>query len=80
MNNLKSSIILVAAGRGARLGHPKLSLKLAGKSLLEWNLDLLERLPFEREVIIVVQKGDIVQINNSLERSGRKKYKLIPGA
>jgi 2-C-methyl-D-erythritol 4-phosphate cytidylyltransferase/2-C-methyl-D-erythritol 2,4-cyclodiphosphate synthase len=54
---MKTSIILVAAGKGERFGQPKWGVQLAGKTLLEWSLDIVSKLDFEMEVIVVVSPG-----------------------
>jgi len=51
---MKTSIILLAAGKGERFGRPKWSVQLAGKTLLEWSLELVSSLEFEKEVIVVL--------------------------
>ncbi|MGE3279346.1 MAG: 2-C-methyl-D-erythritol 2,4-cyclodiphosphate synthase [Candidatus Altimarinota bacterium] len=54
---MKTSIILVAAGKGERFGQPKWQVRLMGKTLLEWCLETLEPLEFEKEVIVVGADG-----------------------
>lgn len=54
--NVKTAIIL-AAGRGSRLGHltdtqPKCLTKLAGKALLEWQIEALRGAGIEHIVIV----------------------------
>jgi len=51
---MKTSIILVAAGKGTRLGQSKIFTRLAGKSFLEWNLELISELDFKKELVIAV--------------------------
>ena len=53
---MKTSIILLCGGKGKRLGKPKAEAKLLGKSLLQWNLELLKKLPFQHGLVIV-KKG-----------------------
>lgn len=50
---MKTSIILVAAGRGERFGQQKAGVVLAGKTLLERCFQTIQALPFEKEVIVV---------------------------
>lgn len=54
---MKTSIILVAAGKGERFGQPKWQIRLAGKSLLDWCLETIRQLPFDKEVIVVGAEG-----------------------
>lgn len=64
---MKTSIILLGAGEGKRIWVPKLFLKLAGKTLLEWNLDIMADLHFEKEVILVVRKEDFEKASTIAE-------------
>ncbi len=52
-----TSIILLCGGKGTRLGQAKAQALLMGKTLLQWNLELLKSLPFKHEVIIVEKGG-----------------------
>jgi len=60
---MKTSIILVAAGRGERFGQEKVFCKLAGKTLLEWNLELFSKLSFDPEIVIVCAKSSQEKVN-----------------
>lgn len=54
---MKTSIILLAGGQGKRLGIPKGDALLAGKTLLHWNTELLNKLPFQFELITILKGG-----------------------
>lgn len=54
---MKTSIILLAAGKGIRIRQPKRDVKLAGKTLLQWNLELINKLPFSHELTVVTKGG-----------------------
>jgi len=51
--------LLVAAGRGERLGAagPKAFVALAGRPMLEWSLDALRAVPAVREVVVALPDG-----------------------
>jgi 2-C-methyl-D-erythritol 4-phosphate cytidylyltransferase len=51
--------LLVAAGRGERLGAegPKAFVVLAGRPMLEWSLDALRRVPAVERVVIALPEG-----------------------
>ena len=69
---MKTSIIIVAAGKGERFGQPKMDLNLSGKTLLERCLDTIEQLDFEREVILVTpEEGGATRLESV--RNGLKK-------
>jgi|Deesub1362B_J571_1020462.scaffolds.fasta_scaffold03330_4 molybdenum cofactor cytidylyltransferase len=45
--------VVLAAGAGKRMGRPKLLLAYRGKPLLSWTLELVERLPLSRRLIVL---------------------------
>ena len=51
--------LLVAAGRGERLGAdgPKAFAMLAGRPMLEWSLDALRRVPAVARVVVALPEG-----------------------
>jgi 2-C-methyl-D-erythritol 4-phosphate cytidylyltransferase len=51
--------LLVAAGRGERLGAegPKAFVVLAGRPMLEWSLDALRRVPAVRRIVVALPPG-----------------------
>jgi len=51
--------LLVAAGRGERLGAegPKAFVVLAGRPLLEWSLDALRRVPAVERIVVALPEG-----------------------
>lgn len=67
---MKNAIIL-AAGQGSRLGHlthdrPKCLIEFGGKSLLDWQLDMLACNGIERAVVVTGFRDD--QIEEALQR------------
>lgn len=54
----KNIVLVLAAGRGVRMGSPKAFLPLAGKPLLAWTLLAFESLPWIHEIIPVVAPED----------------------
>jgi 2-C-methyl-D-erythritol 4-phosphate cytidylyltransferase len=51
--------LLVAAGRGERLGSsgPKAFVMLAGRPMLEWSLDALRAVPAVRRIVVALPPG-----------------------
>jgi len=51
--------LLVAAGRGERLGAegPKAFVMLAGRPMLEWSLDALRRVPAVERIVVALPEG-----------------------
>ena len=50
------SAIIVAGGRGARLGadRPKQLLEIGGRSMLQWSVDAFDEHPAVDEVVVVL--------------------------
>lgn len=64
---MKISLMIVAAGEGKRFGIPKWKVQLAGKTLLQRNLELFHELPFsDREIILVTPQSDLEWIRQHL--------------
>ncbi|MDQ6710999.1 MAG: 2-C-methyl-D-erythritol 4-phosphate cytidylyltransferase [Candidatus Dormibacteraeota bacterium] len=58
---MNAAAVVVAGGRGTRMnaGVNKVFLELAGRSILEWSLDLFEHSPQVGLVVVVAQPADI---------------------
>lgn len=54
----KNVALVLAAGRGVRMGSPKAFLPLGGKPLLAWTLLAFESLPWIQEIVAVVAQED----------------------
>ena len=71
---MKASAVIVAAGKGTRMGADKnkVFLELMGKTILEWTVDVFENAPCIDEIIIVT---------NDIEGAGDlfKSYKKVAG-
>lgn len=76
---MNSSIIIVAAGSGSRFGQPKLFVQLAGKTLLEWNLEVIQHLNFEKEVVIVLQPEHREKVRVIVDRFPELDVKFADG-
>ncbi|MCU0641495.1 MAG: 2-C-methyl-D-erythritol 4-phosphate cytidylyltransferase [Candidatus Margulisbacteria bacterium] len=51
---MKNIAIIVAGGKGKRMGEPKQFLKLAGKPMLAWTVDVFQRTKAVDGIILVV--------------------------
>ncbi|WP_211090244.1 2-C-methyl-D-erythritol 4-phosphate cytidylyltransferase [Pseudothauera nasutitermitis] len=74
--------IVLASGSGVRFGAPtpKQFLKLAGKTVLEHTLDIFERHTAIDEIVIVGHEGNLLLINEIINRAGyRKVTKVVSG-
>ena len=51
--------IVTAAGRGVRMGQKKQAMRLAGRSVLEWTLDVFEAAAAVEGVVVTVPAEDV---------------------
>ena len=58
---MKTVAIITAAGYGKRMGRPKQFIQIGGRPILEWTLLVFEKTKVIHEMILVVNKEDIVQ-------------------
>ncbi len=66
MSSPRADIFLLAAGFGKRLGNltehtPKPLIKVGGRPLIEWNLDVIARSGFKRVIINLHHLGDQIR-------------------
>ena len=76
------SLIVLAAGRGRRMGKkiPKMLLPLCGRPLLYWTLSNLERSAQIRSVVLAVPSAYRSRIEKNLARwKIRKVFAVVPG-
>jgi 2-C-methyl-D-erythritol 4-phosphate cytidylyltransferase len=74
------SAILLAAGRGTRLGFDKILTPLAGKPVLEYSLEVFEACPDIREVIIPTRPDIEKGVAACVTRAGvTKPVRIITG-
>lgn len=53
--------VVLAAGAGTRMGQPKLLLPVDGRPLVLWVVDLVNRLPLDRRVIVLGAQAEAVR-------------------
>jgi len=77
------SVVIVAAGRGKRMGESinKVFLNLNGKPVLYHTINAFENLPVVQEIILVVSKGDIKYCEENIVNKFRfaKVKKIVEG-
>lgn len=79
---MKSGVVLVAAGSGRRFGQslPKQFLSIAGKPLFLHSLDVFNKCPRVKEIVVVVAKCFFHKVTKRVERLGtRKTIKVVLG-
>ena len=56
---MKTVAIIVAGGRGKRMGQPKQFLKIAGKPMLAWTVDAFQKVKAVDGIILVVAEDQL---------------------
>ena len=77
-----SSVIIVAAGSGIRLGvgEPKAFVKLHGRPILHYSLATLAKLPQVAEVVVAIPTGMEKRTRDEVARAGLEvPVKITPG-
>lgn len=73
---MKNIAIIVAGGKGKRMGQPKQFLKIAGKPMLAWTVDVFQRVKAVNGIILVVTEEQMAQAKR-LKAS--KIIAIVPG-
>ncbi|MDP9269959.1 MAG: 2-C-methyl-D-erythritol 4-phosphate cytidylyltransferase [Chloroflexota bacterium] len=71
--------VLVAAGRGRRMGGDKLWLDFWGRPAWRWSLDRLLAIPMVTRVAVVVPDGEIERFRGRLPAGGREQCLVVAG-
>ncbi len=75
-----SSAVILAAGRGERIGGlPKQFLKLCGKPLIAHSLETFQKCAAIREIIIAAPANHIERVGEIMEKFGIGKARIIAG-
>ncbi len=81
MDEVKLAVIVVAAGNSTRMeGVDKLALEIGGREVLWHAIDVFDSLDFVEQLVVVAHESKVVEIQNSVERSGfSKPIKVVAG-
>lgn len=71
--------LVVAAGKGERLGAKKQFLLLSGKPILHWTLEKFQKVKKIEEIILVLPKEDIAREEKIIKKKFTKVKKIVPG-
>jgi 2-C-methyl-D-erythritol 4-phosphate cytidylyltransferase/2-C-methyl-D-erythritol 2,4-cyclodiphosphate synthase len=71
--------VLVAAGRGRRLGSDKLWLEPLGRAIWRWSLDTLLSVPGMEVVALVVPTDGVARFRSALPAHAAERCRLVPG-
>jgi 2-C-methyl-D-erythritol 4-phosphate cytidylyltransferase len=69
--------VVVAAGRGTRFGKPKQLVKLAGKAMLAWSVEVFASMPEISDIVIVTEREFIEDVQEALIGSVRAASLLV---
>jgi len=73
------SAVIVAAGKGERLGRKKQFLRLADKPLLYWTLEKFQEVKLVKEIVLVLPREDIAKQEKMIRGKFTKIKKIVPG-
>jgi 2-C-methyl-D-erythritol 4-phosphate cytidylyltransferase len=73
---MKTVAIIVAGGRGKRMGRPKQFLKIAGKPMLAWTVDAFQRVKAVDGIILVAAEN---QLDLAKKIRASKIIAVVPG-
>lgn len=76
VNQMKIIAIIVAGGKGKRMGKPKQFLKIAGRPMLEWTLSAFQKSEIVDGIVLVVAKG---QMGAAKKLRFSKTIKIVEG-
>ena len=71
--------VLVAAGRGRRMGSDKLWLEPLGRAIWRWSLDTLLSVPGMEVVALVVPTDGVARFRSALPAHAAERCRLVPG-
>ena len=69
--------IVVGAGSGSRMGADKAFLDLAGKPVIAWPVDVLQRNMLVREIVLVLHKNRLEEGRSLAEKRGWSKVTRV---
>jgi len=68
---LKSNVIILAAGQSSRMGHPKSLLPFRGKTLLDFQIDSIQKMGVKPIVVLGYHHSQIQTALPNLEKHAR---------
>jgi len=80
--NMKTDLVLLAAGKGSRLGGdiPKPWVDVAGKPLLLHSLGRFNAMPWVKRIVLVTERGLVARAKTLVRLRGlRKVVRVVPG-
>jgi 2-C-methyl-D-erythritol 4-phosphate cytidylyltransferase len=69
--------VIVAAGRGTRFGKPKQLVKLAGKPMLAWSVQVFASMPEISDIVVVTEREFVEDVQEALIDSVRAATLLV---
>ena len=71
--------VLVAAGRGRRMGADKLWIELYGRAVWRWSLDSLLAVPGMRSVVVVAPADGVARFRDAVPAGVRDRCLVVAG-
>ncbi|HLX25498.1 MAG TPA: 2-C-methyl-D-erythritol 4-phosphate cytidylyltransferase [Candidatus Cybelea sp.] len=77
---MKWAAVIVAAGRGTRLGAPKQFLELAGRPMVGWSVEKFAAMPEIAELIVATEPDSLEPMRALCERlAGGRAWRVVQG-
>ncbi len=74
---MSCSVVIVAAGEGARMGAPKQFMDIAGRPMCLRACEVFERSAMVDEIVMVVARGDIERAKDEVKKCWFEKVKAV---
>jgi 2-C-methyl-D-erythritol 4-phosphate cytidylyltransferase/2-C-methyl-D-erythritol 2,4-cyclodiphosphate synthase len=71
--------VLVAGGKGSRMGGDKLWIEFSGRPAWRWGLDALLAVPGMTQVVVVVPPDDIERFRGAIPKAAQSRCQVVAG-
>lgn len=76
---MRWAAVIVAAGRGTRLGAPKQFLELAGTPMVGWSIEKFATMPEVAELVVATEPDSIEPMRALCERLAGHSWRVVQG-
>ncbi|MBV9332686.1 MAG: 2-C-methyl-D-erythritol 4-phosphate cytidylyltransferase [Candidatus Eremiobacteraeota bacterium] len=77
---MKWAAVIVAAGRGTRLGAPKQFLELAGTPMVGWSIEKFASMPEVAEIVVATEADSMEPMRGLCERlAAERSWRVVQG-
>lgn len=76
---MEMSVIIAAGGKGTRMGAEKnkVFLKLCGRKIIAWTIEVFEKNPLVKDIVVVTGENEIKECGELVKRCGFEKVSAI---